>query len=219
MVSEELNWCFGMKSLETGKDKIQKICEAIRKETLDPVKQEASAIIENAHMKAAEIVREAEKKAASLKASVDTEIEEKRKLFNSSLQLSCRQGIEALKQKIEGELFNKELADLVSKETASPKIIVQLIESFMRSLENQGIEEDFEVVIPKEIEPRAINSLLSKNILERIKGHTVELGDFHGGVKLRMKDRQITIDISDVVVRELIAAYIRRDFRDLIFHV
>lgn len=208
-----------MKSLETGKDKIQKICDAIRKETLDPAKQDASEIVENAHMHAAEIIREAEKKAAELKLSVDKEIEEKKKLLDSSLKLSCRQGIEALKQKIEAELFNHELSTLVAKETSTPEIIVKLVESFMRSLEQQGIEEDFEVIIPKEITPRSINSLLAKNILDHLKNQTVTIGDFHGGVQLRMKDRQITIDISDQVVRELIAAYIRRDFRDLIFQV
>ena len=208
-----------MKSLETGKDKIQKICDAIRRETLDPVKQEVSEIIENAHMKAAEIVREAEKQAASLKSSAQAEMEEKNKLFQASLKLSCRQGIESLKQKIEEELFNKELSQIVTKETSTPNIIVKLIESFMRSLESCGIEEDFEAIIPKEIPARSINEQLAKGILDRLKQHTVELGDFHGGVKLRMKDRQITIDISDEVVKELIGSYIRRDFRDLIFQV
>ena len=38
-----------MKGLETGKDKIQKICDALRKETLEPAKQEAREIVEKAH--------------------------------------------------------------------------------------------------------------------------------------------------------------------------
>jgi len=208
-----------MKNLETGKDKIQKICDAIRKETLEPVKQEASEMIENAHMQASEIVKEAQKEAAELKKAADQEIEEKKKLFQSSLQLSCRQGIETLKQKIEKELFDKELSDLVAKEMANPAIIVKLIESFMHSLEEQGIEEDFEVLIPKDITARSINAMLAKNVLDRLRGKSVELGDFHGGVQIKMEDRQITIDITDAVVRELIGAYIRRDFRDLVFQV
>ncbi len=208
-----------MKNLETGKDKIQKICDAIRKETLEPVKQEAREIIENARLQAADIIRDAENKTAAMIVTADAEINEKKRLFESSLNLSCRQGIEMLKQKIEQELFNKELNDLVAKETASPHLIVQLIESFMRSLEEQGIEEDFEVFIPKEITARSINALLGQSILDRLKNKSVELGDFHGGVQIKMRGRQITIDISDEVVRELIAAYIRRDFRDLIFQI
>ncbi|HEX2582503.1 MAG TPA: HrpE/YscL family type III secretion apparatus protein [Chlamydiales bacterium] len=208
-----------MKNLESGKDKIQKICDVIRKETLEPIKQEAREIIENARLQASDILREAENKAATLIETADAEIKEKKRLFESSLSLSCRQGIEMLKQKIEQELFSKEIDALVAKETSNPQLIVRLIESFMRSLEEQGIEEDFEVFIPKEIPARSINALLGKNILERLKNKSVELGDFQGGVQIKMQGRQITIDISNEVVRELIAAYIRRDFRDLIFQV
>lgn len=208
-----------MKNLESGKDKIQKICDAIRKETLEPVQQEAREMIENARLRFDEIVREAEEKAKHLIQAAEAEIQEKKRLLASSLHLSCRQAIEMLKQKIEQELFNQELSDWVAKEMAQPKLIVQLIESFMRSLQEQGIEEDFEVVIPKEISARSINALLGHNILERLKNKSVELGDFHGGVQIKMKGRRITIDISDQIVRELIATYIRRDFRDLLFQV
>ncbi len=208
-----------MKNLETGKDKIQKICDAIRKETLDPAKQEAREIVENAHLQAAEIVKEAEAKALAAKQAADREIDEKRKVFQSSLNLASRQGIETLKQKIEQELFTKELSDLIEKEMIKPELIARIIESFMRSLENQGIEEDFEVLIPKEISARAVNALLTDKIMERLKTRSVDLGDFHGGVKLKMKGRDITIDISDTVVKELVANYIRRDFRDLIFNI
>lgn len=206
-----------MSNLASGKDKIQKICDSIRKETLEPVKQEAREIIENAHLQAAEIVKHAKETALKEKSQADLEIAEKQRLFEASLQLSCRQGIELLKQKIEQGIFVPSLSDLVAKETADPKIIVRLIESFMKSLEQKGVEEDFEVIIPKEISPRAINALLAQKILDRLKNKSVEVGDFHGGVQIRMKDRQITLDISDAALRELIAAYIRRDFRELVF--
>ena len=208
-----------MRNLETGKDKIQKICDSIRKETLDPARQEAREIIENAHLQAAEILREAKDKAALLKTGAEREIEEKRRVFQSSLQLSCRQGIEMLKQKIEQELFHKELGSVVHQEMTQPQLIARLVQGFVRSLEEQGIEDDFQVVIPKEITPRAINALLGEAILSRLKEHSVQIGDFHGGVQIRLKERHIIIDISEEVVRELIANYIRRDFRELMFRV
>jgi len=206
-----------MKNLETGKDKIQKICDAIRKETLDPAKQEAREIVENAHLQAAEIVKEARSSSALLKHTAEVEIEERKKVFQSSLQLACKQGIETLKQKIEQELFNPELESLIKKETGKPDLITRLIQGFMHSLDKHGIEEDFEAVIPKDISARSINALLSEKILERLRNRTVEVGDFHGGVQLRMKGREITIDISDAAIRELISSYVRRDFRDMIF--
>ena len=208
-----------MKGLETGKDKIQKICDALRKETLEPAKQEAREIVENAHLQAAEIIDSSQKKAQTLLKKAEQEIEEKRKVFQSSLNLACRQGIEQLKQKIEEELFNKELAQLVSKEMSNPKVIADLLSAFMRTMEEKGIEEDFVAVIPKEISPRSINELIAARILERLKTKSVTVGNFGGGIQVQLKGRQITIDISDAVVRELIAQYIRRDFRDLVFNV
>jgi V/A-type H+-transporting ATPase subunit E len=208
-----------MSNLATGKDKIQEICDSIRKETLEPVKQEAREIVENAHLQAVAIVKQAKSEAEAARLAASQDIAEKQRLFQASLELSCRQGIESLKQKIEQELFNPELSEMVVKETSTPHILVRLLESFMKSLEEKGIEEDFEAVIPKDISPRTINGMLVGKILERLKNKSVELGDFHGGVQIRMKDRKITIDISDVALREIIAAYIRRDFRELVFQV
>ena len=208
-----------MKGLETGKDKIQKICDALRKETLEPAKQEAREIVENAHLAASEIVHEAKKQAEAAIRKSEKEIEEKKKVFESSLQMACRQGIEKLKQKIEEELFNRELQDLVEKEMGDPKTVAHILNTFMKAMEEKGIEDDFVAVIPKSITPRSISSLLGAQVLERLKKEGIAVGDFAGGAQVRLKGRRITIDVSDAVVRELIAQYIRRDFRDLVFSV
>lgn len=208
-----------MKGLETGKDKVQKICDALRKETLEPAKQEAREIVENAHLQASEILSRAQKKKEEILQSAEKEIEERKRVFQASLQLACRQGIERLKEKIEEELFSKELSLLVEKEMADPKVIANLINAFTHSMEEKGIEEDFMAVIPKEIAPRVISSLIASRILERLQNEIVSIGNFAGGVQIRLKQKLITIDISDEVVRELIAQYIRRDFRDLVFNV
>lgn len=208
-----------MKGLETGRDKIQKICDVLKKETLDPAKQEAREIIENAHLQASEVLKEAKLKAQEIVANTEKEMEEKKRVFQASLQLACRQGIELLKQKIEEELFDRQLAEVVQKEMGDPKTIALLINSLMRSMEERGVEEDFVAVIPKGISARSISALLASQILERLQNQLLSLGDFHGGVQIRLKGKQITIDMTDGAVRELIAQYIRRDFRDMVFNV
>ncbi len=208
-----------MKGIETGKDKIQKICDALKRETLEPAKQEAREIVENAHMQAAEIVTEARDKAKTMLHEAEVEMEERKRVAGASLNLACRQAIEQLKQKIEKELFNQELSKLVAKEMSEPKVIANIINSFMKAMEEKGIEEDFIAKIPKGISPRTINELLAVHILERLQNRTVVASDILGGVQIQLIGRQITIDISDEVVRELIAQYIRRDLRDLIFNI
>lgn len=208
-----------MKGLETGKDKIQKICDSLRKETLDPARQEAREIVENAHMQAAEVVGEAKLRAEKLIQAAEKEIEQRERVFQASLNMACRQGIEQLKQKIEKELFNRELASMVTKEMANPKVIADILNGLLKSMEGKGLEEDFVVKIPQSISPRAITSLLASRVLEHLEGKRLVVSDFEGGLQLQLKDHQITIDISDSVVRELIAHYIRRDLRDLVFNV
>jgi V/A-type H+-transporting ATPase subunit E len=207
-----------MKGLETGKDKIQKICDALRKETLEPAKQEAHEVIENAHIQAQEIVTEAKEKAESMLLDAEREIEERKRVFQASLSLACRQGIEQLKQKIEKDLFDQELSLLINKEMNDSKLIVNLLNSFMKAMEEKGIEEDFVALIPKGISPRLINELLASKVLARLHNKSVAVGEFNGGLQIQLKGNQITIDITDTVVRELVAQYIRKDLRELIFN-
>ena len=206
-----------MKGLETGKNKIQKICDVLRKETLEPAKQEAAEIVENAHIAASQILEDAQKKGQELLSLAEKEIAEKKKVFESSLQMACRQGIEQLKQKIESHLFNQELSSLVLKEMGNEKVIASILNSFLKTMEEKGIEDEFTALIPKTISPRSINALIASQFLNRLEKHSVEIGDFAGGAKIQLKEKQITIDITENVVKELIALYIRRDFRDLIF--
>lgn len=207
-----------MKSFESGKDKIQRICDTLKKETLEPAKQEARELVENAHMQAKEIVDEAKREAEKRRKDVAEELDEKKRVFDASLNLACRQALETLKQSIEKELFSKELKALVDKEMGETKLIAELLNRFMSSCEEKGIEEEFVAVIPKGISARSINELLSKRVLDRLKNKTVVAGDFAGGVQIQMKGKQITIDISDEVVRDLIGHYIRRDLRDFVFN-
>lgn len=202
---------------ETGKDKIQEICAHIRKEALELGKQQATEVTENAVLRAAEIVREATEEAEKIKKEALAEVKKKKHDCETALQSSCRQAIEMLKQKVEEELFTKGLADLISKEMVDKDLIKKIVESFMRSLEEHGIEEDFEVEIPKSIKPRDINTLLASQIIDRLKGGSVQVGEIDSGVQLRMEGRKILIDVSDKVLLDLVAAYIRRDFRDLVF--
>lgn len=208
-----------MKGLDNGKNKIQKICDALRVETLEPAKQEAREIIENAHLQAADLIRDAKDKMQSLIEAADHEIDQKRKTFESSIQLACRQVLESLKQKIEKEFFYHGLADLVAKEMSNSQMIANLINSSMKTLSEKGIEEDISILIPQTINPRTINSLLVKEFIDRLKEKSVIVGDFDGGIQIKLLDRQITIDITDRIVRELVANFIRRDFRELVFQV
>jgi V/A-type H+-transporting ATPase subunit E len=206
-----------MKGLDSGKNKIQKICDALRAETLEPARQEAREIIENAHLQAAELLREAREKTQSLVQEAERSVAQERNAFESSMQMACRQSIELLKQKIEHEILFAGLAEIVSTEMSDSQWIVQLIQGCLQILREKGIEEDLSVVIPRSLSPRAINSMLVQQFIEHLKEKSVVVGGFDGGIQIQLRGRQIVIDISDQVIRELIAGFIRPDFRELVF--
>lgn len=206
-----------MESLETGKDKIKKICDILKKETLEPAKEEAKQILEVAAQEAHQIIRDAEIKAEEILKGAKAKIEKEREIFQNSLVQASRQGIEALKQDIENTLFNKELDSWITEQTADPKVGAKLISVLVEAIEKEGISAHFSALIPKTIPVEKVNALLAKEILNKLENHSVRVGDFIGGVQLKLHDKKLTLDISDQALKELLTNYIRKDFRELLF--
>lgn len=203
--------------METGKDKIQRICDALRKETLEPAQQEAREILENARLQAEEIRRDAEGEYQKRIDRAESEMEERKKRLHSSLQMACRQALEELKGKIEERLFNRHLSEVVARELKDPEVIGSVLNAVIQALKTHGFDESLVAVISKQVAPRAVSAFLAKGLLEQLKEKPIELGDFAGGAQVKLEGSRITVDLSDVALRELIASYVRRDFRDLLF--
>ncbi len=61
--------------------------------------------------------------------------------------------------------------------------------------------------------------LLAHEILEKLKEKSVLIGSFTGGIEVKLHRENITLDMSDDALKELMANYIRKDFRELIFSI
>ena len=73
------------------------------------------------------------------------------------------------------------------------------------------------VYIASSISPAAVNTLLAKETIEKLKEKSVLFSSIGGGIEVRLKNENITIDISDEALKDLIADYIHKDFRELFF--
>jgi len=206
-----------MKGIETGKDKVKKICEILRRETLDPAINEAEQIIHSAKEQAAELIEAGRKEAEKLIGNARLEIERQKNVFDSSLGQACKQAIETLKQSIEEKLLNQELASLLTKHTQDSKVLANLISAVMKGIEKEGIDAALSVYVPASVPARSVNLLLGNEILEKLKEKSVLVGPLTGGIQLKMHKENITLDISDAALKELVSRYIRKDFREMIF--
>lgn len=206
-----------MRSLEKGQDKIQKICDKLRHETLEPAEKEAQRIVEEARKKAEGIQAEAERHVEQMIKQARGQIEQERNVFHSALQQAARQTVEGLRQEIEHKLFNDELQNILEKQMADPKIIADLINGIVKALEKEGLTTDLSAVIPRLISPNDVNALLIESVRKRLKGKTLEVGSFAGGAQVKLHGRKMTIDLTDQSIKELLANYMRKDFRKLMF--
>jgi V/A-type H+-transporting ATPase subunit E len=206
-----------MRSLEKGQDKIQKICDKLRRETLEPAEKEAQDIIEEARKKAEAMKAEAERHIEQMIKQARGQIEQERNVFHSALQQAAKQTVEGLRQEIEHKLFNEELQHVLEKQMGNPKIVAELINGIVRALEKEGLAIDLSAVIPRLVSPDDVNALLMDNVRNRLKNKALEVGGFAGGAQVKLHDKKMTIDLTDQAIRELLANYVRKDFRNLIF--
>jgi V/A-type H+-transporting ATPase subunit E len=206
-----------MRTLERGQDKIQRICDKIRHETIEPAKEEAQSIITAAKKKPEEIVREASHQAEYLIKQAKAQIEQERSIFHASLEQAAHQAVEGLKQELESKFFNEELEEILKEEVSKPEVIAKLINGVVSAIEREGIRTDLMAVIPRSASPKDVAGFLLQNVNKRLENKPLELGNFNGGAQVRLINQKMTIDLTDQALKELLAHYMRKDFRHLIF--
>lgn len=207
-----------MKNLENGEEKIQQICDAIRKETLEPALRDAQKIIDEANLKAEKIIQDAQAKAESHTAEARRTIDQEKNVFQSSLSQAVKQSLESLRQDIETKLFNDQLQDILQKPASNPKVIADLINAIIKAIEKQGIETNLAAIIPASVPAKEVNELLLEEVVKRLRNKSVEVGNFAGGAQVKLTGKNMTIDISDTALKELLSNYVRKDFRKLILN-
>lgn len=208
-----------MNTLKNSSDKIQEICDVLKRETLQPAQKEAQEILAQAHSEAKRIKHDAEIEAKKKLSDALVAIEQERNLFQSSLSQAAKQAVEALKQSLTAKLFNREIATMVDSASSSPEVVSQLIKAVVSALDKEGMEANLSVYIPAHLKPADVNIALAKGLLQRLKGESVQVGDFKGGCAVKLEDRRLTLDITDKALKELFSVYLKKpEFRELIFN-
>lgn len=207
-----------MKTIDSAPDKIKKICAVLREETLQPAMKEAEAILQAAEERASKIIEEAKLMASNIQKAAKEAIEKEQLLFNANLQQAIKQGLEALRQTIEERFFHRHLSTLLEKETVDPRTLSTLLAVVIEAIKKEGLSADLAAYVPKTVAPRDVNALLLKEMLQELQGASVSVGEFSGGIQVKLVDNRVTLDISDQALKELLATYVvRNDFRRMIF--
>lgn len=206
-----------MRGLESGKEKVKKICEALKKETLDPARHEAEALINTAKKHAQEILVDAKKQAEKIVEDARILAEQQKMTVQATLAKACTQTLESLKEKIEEKLFNAEVGKLLVKPLQDPKILARLVTAVVEAIEKEGLNADLSAYVSSAVPANEVNQHLTSEILHKLQEKGVLLSPIGGGIQVKVVQNNMTIDLSDAAFKELIATYIRKDFRELVF--
>lgn len=206
-----------MQNLETGKDKIKKIIDVLKVETIEPAKEEAKQIVSRAEEEAKEIINAAYRKKDEILKLAKEEREREKELFETSLTLSFRQALAAFKQDIEENLFDKELGNWLEKVTSDPNVVKELVTALVQAIAKEGTSADFSAIIPKTVSPEKVNGIIGEEILKKLREKKVVVGEFFGGVQLKLHDRKVIFDLSDQALKDLLSKYLRKEFRNILF--
>ena len=206
-----------MKSVDTGKEKVKKICEVLKRETLEPAKKEGEEIIVKARAEAEKIVADAKRESERIHKEAKEKIEEERNVFEASINLAAKKSLDTLKQEIEKELFNPELSRLVGEKMGDPKVVGALISAIIAGIEKEGIDGDLRALVSSTLDKEAAAKELAKGALDRLGSKALDIGEIEGGAQVKILEKNLTIDLSGDALKTLIAGFVREDFRSVIF--
>lgn len=206
-----------MKTLEKGHEKIKRICDVLKQETLEPAQQQAEEMIANANKEAERLLIDAKQQAKQLIEEARRIIEQERKIFQLSLEQASKQCVETLKQKVEHQLFNDNLDSLIIEETSPNEIISRLINAIVTGIETEGISKDFTIYIPACSSSNEVARLLLSGVLKNLETSPLVNGTFKGGVQVKLHDKKLTLVITEKEISEFLKHYVRKDLRKYIF--
>lgn len=206
-----------MKTLDSGKDKVQQICNAIRREALEPAEREKQRLLEEGEKERQALIDEGKRERERIVDEGRRTIEQERNVFDSAMTQATKQAIETCKQQIEA-LLRRDLDVLVDGPTADPAFVASLLKAFVVAFDREGFGANLSATVARNVDAEAVSKLLAKDILDRLEGKTISVGDFGGGgLHLTSRDHKMTVELTGDDVKKLLAHHLRKDFRALLF--
>lgn len=207
-----------MRLLETGNEKVKKICEVLKRDTLEPAKQQADEIVENAKKEAERMIRHAQDKAANLLKEAEEKIQQQQEVFKASINIAFKQAIGKLKSDINTKIFQQALLSKIRSEMNATQLLGECIKALYQALEKYGFETDAQIVLSKQFSKEQVAALVAQLGIDHLRSHLIANGEFSSGLQVRIEKENLTIDLSDETVQQLILTFASDTLKKLIFH-
>lgn len=199
-----------------GSERVQQICDQIRKETLEPALQEAQEVISKAKAEEKSILKKATADATAMINEAKSQIKRETEVFETSCQQAFNQVIEHLKEEISSNLLNQAFHSLIASEINKPEQAASLITALASSISKHGQDKNFTAFLSEQIDANKLTNALGQECKDRlsIDPNKTQLPN---GISLKIDNDNFRVDITSESVLELVSPYISQRFKTIIF--
>ncbi|MDP2424194.1 MAG: hypothetical protein U1C46_05970 [Bacteroidales bacterium] len=199
--------------------KLQELTGRIYSEGIEKANKEAAAILGNARLEATAIVAKANKDAQKILESAKTESENLRKNVSNEVQMSARQAISAIRQKITNLLTAQLVANPVKEALGDKEFMKRIIETMIKNWNpqsSQGI--DLDLVLPQADEQQ-LGKYFSAKSHELLKANLEVQFDEHmsGGFKIGPSDKSYILSFTENDFENFFKEYLRPRTTELLY--
>lgn len=210
----------------TAPNTVQNLIDRIRDQGVKAAEEQAARIVRDAETKAAKILADANAEVTRLRAEAAAEREADYAAGLEALKLSARDTVLQLKARVSGE-FESFVKRLVTNATCDEDLIRSLVLVLAGQAADEVIKDkDIKILISCAMETGLVEESLrergKRNILAlstQMLREGVELipaDGFQGGARVRLKDEQLEIDLSDAAITRLLSNSMLPRFRRIL---
>ena len=211
---------------------VEELIHKLRDKGVSAGRQEAEAIVRKAQEQAEKILNEAQDKATKLIEKARKEAEDEQKAARDACELAARDTVLGIRTQL-SQRISEDVKRLITRELQQPDMLRKLILIVVgRTAEKIDIEDEAaEILLPRtvlglddlrqnpgKLAEDPLTDLvfdLSKDMLK--EGVALKPGDgFEGGLRMRLVDKDIEINLTEKPVAELLLEHLQPRFRALL---
>ena len=210
---------------------VEALIARLRDEGVANGRAQAEQIVNDAERQAESIVRQAQAEADQIRNQARKEADNFERAGRQALDIAARDAMLALKMQL-NQRFTGEVRRLVGTEIQKPELLQKLIlEVAGRAREDRGDAENVEVLLPRNVlgleelsrNPEELEQgvltyfvrLVSRDLLR--EGVTFGVAkDNQSGLRVRLVDQEVILDISDRAIADVLLQHLQHRFRALL---
>ncbi len=210
---------------------VEALIDRLRNEGVVSGRTQAEQIVKEAQDQADSIVKQARKQADQIVSQAREEMENLERAGKESLEVAFRDTNLALKTQLT-QRFTGEVRRLIGAETKKPELLQKLILEVAGSVKEEVAEAgQVEVLLPRKVagleelsrDPQELEQGVLTQFVRLISQDQLREGvifgvakDNRSGLRLRLVDQEVVLDLSDSAIADAILEHLQPRFRALL---